>query len=46
MRIMESTGFDKHGNPIDFIDNNNIIWVYVGKNSEGYDHWIGKIKLN
>jgi len=34
-------GYDKDGNPVDFVDENGMKWVYQGKNVFGGDHWCG-----
>ena len=36
-----SSGYDKDGNPIDFVDENGMKWVYQGKSESGADHWCG-----
>ena len=34
--------YDNNGNPRDFIDENRIIWKYIGKGLGGCDHWMGR----
>lgn len=36
----QNYGFDKDGNPIDFIDEDGIKWIYQGQ-EDGLDRWTG-----
>ncbi len=37
----EAFGYDPDGNPIDFIDDDGILWIYWGKGEDGADNWYG-----
>ena len=38
--VKSITGYDAWGNPIDFIDEDGMLWIYQGKN-DGNDYWAG-----
>lgn len=38
--VKSITGYDIWGNPVDFIDEDGILWIYQGKN-DGNDSWAG-----
>lgn len=42
---MNNVLLGKQGNPADNNGRVTITWVYLGKNSEGYDHWMGVPEL-
>lgn len=39
---MNDSGYDDNGKPVDFTDGDGIHWIYVGKESNGADHWMGE----
>lgn len=43
--VLYSHSFDSNGNPCDYIDEDNIIWIYLGKR-HGSDEWGGIPKEN
>lgn len=38
---IENFGYDFDGNPVDFVDENGMKWIYQGKSEFGADHWGG-----
>ncbi len=39
--VITDSRFDKDGNPVDFVDENGMKWIYLGKSEFGADHWGG-----
>ena len=35
-------GYALDGTPIDYIDDEGILWIYQGKGQDGIDHWMAR----
>ena len=40
INLISSTGFDSNGNPCNYKDKDDTIWIYIGK-SHGIEEWRG-----
>ncbi len=38
----EVFGYALDGTPIDYIDEEGILWIYQGKGQDGIDHWMAR----
>ena len=40
INLISSTGFDSNGNPCNYKDKDDTVWIYIGK-SHGIEEWRG-----